>query len=66
MVSVLVPGYPAKVDVGDGKKTFLISSASAGYTSDDTEMVALVRPLAVNHIPLPVQCWLNYFLTKAA
>ena len=46
-------------------KEFLISAASARKEFNETDRIAFEGQLTDNFIPLPVQCWLKYFLTKA-
>ena len=64
MVNTPAPGYPADGG-GVARKDFLISVASAGKESNETDSIAFEGTLADIFIPLPVQCWLKYFLTKA-
>jgi hypothetical protein len=64
MVNVPAPRYPTDGEWCVSRKDFLILAASAGKESDETDMIAFEGPLADIFIPLPVQCWLKYFLTK--
>ena len=65
MVKVPAPGYPTDGRCCVARKDFLISADSAGKESNKTDRIVFEGPLEDIFVPLPVQCWLKYFLMKA-
>ena len=65
MVEVPDPRYPTAGEGCAARKDVFILAASAGKEFNETYTISFEGPLVESFIPLPVQSWLKYFLTKA-